>query len=90
MGGIRGIVCPSAGSTGRRFAKHSMTITIPDTMAHDIVAAIGQVIARSFSPEITAMHKRRAEEFIAALDPNAQEPCRWLLTETIKIWSESK
>ena len=67
-----------------------MTITIPDTLVSDIVASFGQVIARSFSPEITAMHKRRAEEFIAALDPNSQEPCRWLLKETIKIWSEPK
>ena len=64
-----------------------MTITISDTLAQDVVSAFGQVISRSFAPEITAQYERRAEEFIAALDPNAQEPSRWLLKETIKIWS---
>ena len=64
-----------------------MTITIPDTLASDIVAAFGQAAARAHDDQLANIYRERANTFISALEPNAQEPSRWLLNEAIKIWS---
>lgn len=64
-----------------------MTITIPDTIAQDVIAVFGQAIARSPHELTKDIYRDRVSVFISALEPNAQEPGRWLLDETVKIWS---
>lgn len=64
-----------------------MTIDIPDTIAQDIVAVFGQVIAKAHQQTTADLYRNRANVFIQALEPASQDSHRWLLDETVKIWS---
>lgn len=68
----------------------TITITITDSLANDIVASFGRSIAMTKSEGLAKADRLRVGEFIATLKPNMQDSCRWLLEETVKIWSEPR